>query len=425
MARLLAFVLLVFAALARPAPALALTQQEFNALLTGLGSAMFGTRESAEETLTGLATQHLLTADQIKSIQNLVVSTDLEVQQRAGRIFAAFVQTLPSYQAIMSLVGAQQTRAPTFNFDGSINQPGRYTFDEASGSYKSPQSITNRNLLETGWAMVNEALRVGNVAAATTALQNLRAAIAALPADAFNTSFLAPDNGGPRLNQNAVLGKIDDALNEMKAFMLDLQFFGAQNEPALPPPVGIAVAGVIPLGQSLSLSLASVPAPGSLLVTSSDTASGAPALPPPDYAFLGPIFDLEAEEGLTVSGEIGISIEYGSAVLPAFPLVSCPMCRSCGSPTARISCSRPPLPARTSSPPTISRWPMPWDPTSSENSASSSLSPNPPPGPCSSLPARCWSSRAALYAGPPTPAVRNPRRRNPPRRAARARRSLA
>jgi hypothetical protein len=96
MARLLAFVLLVFAALARPAPALALTQQEFNALLTGLGSAMFGTRESAEETLTGLATQHLLTADQIKSIQNLVVSTDLEVQQRAGRIFAAFVQTLPS-----------------------------------------------------------------------------------------------------------------------------------------------------------------------------------------------------------------------------------------------------------------------------------------------------------------------------------------
>jgi hypothetical protein len=219
----------------------------------------------------------------------------------------------------MSLVGAQQTRAPTFNFDGSINQPGRYTFDEASGSYKSPQSITNRNLLETGWAMVNEALRVGNVTAATTALQNLRAAIAALPADAFNTSFLAPDNGGPRLNQNAVLGKIDDALNEMKAFMLDLQFFGAQNERALPPPVGIAVAGVIPLGQSLSLSLASVPAPGSLLVTSFDTASGAPALPPPDYAFLGPIFDLEAEEGLTVSGEIGISIEYGSAALLGIP----------------------------------------------------------------------------------------------------------
>jgi hypothetical protein len=288
-------------------------------LLTGLGSAMFQTRESSEETLTGLATQHLLTADQIKSIQNLVVSTDLEVQQRAGRIFAAFVQTLPSYQAIMSLVGTQQTRAPTFNFDGSINQPGRYTFDEAGGSYKSPQSITNRNLLETGWAMVNEALRVCNVAAATTALQNLRAAIAALPADAFNTSFLAPDNGGPRLNQNAVLGKIDDALNEMKAFMLDLQFFGAQNEPALPPPVGIAVAGVISLGQSLSLSLTSLSAPGSLLVTSFDTTSGAPALPPPDYAFLGPIFDLEAEDGLSTSGEIGISIKYGSAALPGIP----------------------------------------------------------------------------------------------------------
>jgi hypothetical protein len=65
-------------------------------------------------------------------------------------------------------------------------------------------------------------LRVGNVAAATTALQNLRAGIAALPANAFNTSFLAPGNGGARLNQNAVLGKIGGALNQMKTFTLDL-----------------------------------------------------------------------------------------------------------------------------------------------------------------------------------------------------------
>jgi hypothetical protein len=278
MTRLLALVLLVLAALA--GPALALTQQEFNALLTGLDSNVFATRQMAEETLTGLATQHSLTAGQIASVQNLTVNGNLEERLRAGRIFGAFVQTLPSYQAITSQVGTQLTRGATFNFDGSVNQSGRYTFDEATGSFRTNESITNYNLLVSGWVKADEALRVGNVAAATTALQNLRAAIAALPANTFNTSFLAPDNGGPRLNQNAVLGKIDDALNEMKAFTLDLQFFGAQNEPALPPPVGTAVAGVIPLGQSLSLSLAAVPAPGNLLVTSFDDTSDAPALAP-------------------------------------------------------------------------------------------------------------------------------------------------
>jgi hypothetical protein len=288
MARLLALALLILAAVARPDPADALTQQEFNALLTGLDSSMIGTRAAAEQTLTGLATQHTLTAGQIASIQNLAVNGNLEEQQRAGRIFAAFVQTLPSYQTIMSLVATQQTRPIAFNDDGSVSQSGRYTFDEASGSYRTTQSIANYDLLIAGWIKVDAALRVGNMAAATTALQNLRAAIAALPANAFNTSFLAPDNGGARLNQNAVLGKIDDALNQMKAFTLDLQFFGAQNEPALPPPVGIAVAGVIPLGQSLSLSLATVTAPGNLLVTSFDDTSAAPALPPSGYAFSGP-----------------------------------------------------------------------------------------------------------------------------------------
>jgi hypothetical protein len=211
MTRLLALVLLVLAALA--GPALALTQQEFNALLTGLDSNVFATRQMAEETLTGLATQHSLTAGQIASVQNLTVNGNLEERLRAGRIFGAFVQTLPSYQAITSQVGTQLTRGATFNFDGSVNQSGRYTFDEATGSFRTNESITNYNLLVSGWVKADEALRLGNVAAATTALQNLRAAIAALPANAFNRSFLAPDNGGPRLNQNAVLGKIDDALN--------------------------------------------------------------------------------------------------------------------------------------------------------------------------------------------------------------------
>jgi hypothetical protein len=234
MARLLALALLILAAVARADPADALTHQEFNALLMGLDSAMIGTRAAAEQTLTGLATQHALTAGQIASLQNLAVNGNLEEQQRAGRIFAAFVQTLPSYQTIMSLVATQQTRPIVFNDDGSVSQSGHYTFDEASGLSRTTQSIANYDLLIAGWIKVDAALRVGNVAAATTALQNLRAAIAALPANAFNTSFLAPDNGGARLNQNAVLGKIDDALNQMKAFTLDLQFFGAQNEPALP-----------------------------------------------------------------------------------------------------------------------------------------------------------------------------------------------
>jgi hypothetical protein len=92
----------------------------------------------------------------------------------------------------------------------------------------------------------------------------------------------------------------------------------------------------VSLGQSLILSLASAPAPLSLLVTSFDITSEAPAIAPPGYAFLGPILDLEAEDRLSVSGEIGVSIEYERL---AFPQVSCPTCRSCASPTARISCS--------------------------------------------------------------------------------------
>ena len=66
----------------------------------------------AEETLAGLAKQHSLTAGQIASVQNLTVNGNLEERPRAGRIFGAFVQTLPSYQAIASQVGTQLTRAP-------------------------------------------------------------------------------------------------------------------------------------------------------------------------------------------------------------------------------------------------------------------------------------------------------------------------
>jgi hypothetical protein len=74
------------------------------------------------------------------------------------------------------------------------------------------------------------------------------------------------------------------------------------------------------LGQSRILSLASVPAPLSLLVTSFDTTSEAPAIAPPGYVFLGPILDLEAEDRLSVSGEIGISIEYAPLGIPSSKL---------------------------------------------------------------------------------------------------------
>jgi hypothetical protein len=81
-------------------------------------------------------------------------------------------------------------------FDGSLTQSGRYTFDEASGSCRTNQSIAHFDLLLAGWLKPNLARR--QRAAAREALQNLRVAIAALPAGAFNTSFFAP----PRPNQN-------------------------------------------------------------------------------------------------------------------------------------------------------------------------------------------------------------------------------
>jgi hypothetical protein len=61
-----------------------------------------------------------------------------------------------------------------------------------------------------------------------------------------------------------------------------------------------------------------LPAPLSLLVI--DATSEAPAIAPPGYAFLGPILDLEAEDRVSVSGEIGISIECAPLGIPSSKL---------------------------------------------------------------------------------------------------------
>jgi hypothetical protein len=100
-------------------------------------------------------------------------------------------------------------------FDGSLTQSGRYTFDEASGSCRTNQSIAHFDLLLAGWLKLDQTLRVGNWRPRGRRCRTSASRSPTLPAGAFNTSFLAPTTGSPAQSKR-VLGKIDDALNEMK-----------------------------------------------------------------------------------------------------------------------------------------------------------------------------------------------------------------
>lgn len=296
--------------------------QDVPMLIAQLGSANFSQREAAQKQLTDLATGHRLLG-QVQLIQDAISSPDREISRRATQIFGAFVQTLPSYQDILNAAGVQLTRPVMFNpFTGETTQDGLFRFDAAKGSFRSPRfaSYDTYNALAAEWAPVQQALLVGNVANAKTALQNFKNVVNNLTN--ANVLFLdLRDRNNQLLDKADLLNNIDQAIQELTAFRFDLLFGGAKDDPALPFQIPVQNAGAFPLGQSISLTLTTAPAsPGSLLLFGWNPQS-APSTPPPGFEYVDDdIFTLEAQDGLIAAGTIGISIEYGSLQLLGNPV---------------------------------------------------------------------------------------------------------
>jgi hypothetical protein len=300
-----------------PSVSLAIPQDEFDSLFNQLDDAKFPVRNAAEQKLTEYATMHTLTGAQIRTIQT--ANVNLEVQKRSSRIFAAFVHTLTSYKDIQKAVQTVLTAPAEVNqVTGVTTRPGRFNFDDAKGRYSNMETHNNFRLLENGYLKINTALLAGNVAAAKDAMQALRADVAALDQNAFSSNFIAPNNGGDRLNRNDILNKIDEGLGRLGQFRLDLINGGAADDSALPVPAPVMNAGLLPLGQSAQLALSVVTSTGSLLVLTTDE-DDAPALAPEGYQFVSPVFLLQAGDGLGVSGPVSISLEFGSAALLGIP----------------------------------------------------------------------------------------------------------
>jgi hypothetical protein len=301
-----------------PSSAQAIPQAEFDTLFTQLDNSDYQLRVAAERTLTGYATTHLLTGQQVRAIQT--ANVNLEVSRECERIFGKFVESLQSYKDIQNEIKTQQTTPPKVNpVTGLVDSAGRFVFDDAKGSFHNVSTYDNYNLLQDHYIKIDTALRAGNVAVATAELQALRDAVAALPRGAFEFNFITP-NGvrGIRYYAPQILAKIDAAQGMLIQFKIDLFNGGALDDSALPQPMPVKNAGVLPLGQSTQIALSAVVTPGSLLFLSTDD-DGAPALAPQGYAFVSPVSILQSGDGLEVSGPINIDIEYGSASLLGIP----------------------------------------------------------------------------------------------------------
>jgi hypothetical protein len=311
--RLLMVLVMVAAA---PSSAGAIDPATFTALFMALDPpANFASRGAAQKQLTRFITSGQLTGAQVQAIQGAINGgggIGLEGQRRATEIFSAFVESLPSYQSIREDVAVKHIE--TVLAGGGDPTPLRidFRFDAAAGSAVGPREQRAFAALSAAWGSVDRALRVGNVAAAQTALQNYRTVVMGLD-EGLILLLNITDSSGTRLDKAALLSQFQDASTHLTFFQLELGLGGAILNNPLPLGVPVATAGPVDFGPSLQVALGGLGSPGRLLAFATDEIAALSA-PPPGYEFVGHIVDLLAQSDLLVSGPVGIDIEYGDAI---------------------------------------------------------------------------------------------------------------
>jgi len=312
---------LLVVAWAPQAAAADLDNAVFNRLVNDLDSNDFKTRLDARSLLAGYAdpaSATRLSIAQLQSLRNIAKTGNLEVKQSAGWILREWVNRNPKTQGpAQSLLTGIQYKAGKLDF--TVAPPeGDFMLGPFKVGFAGP-GIQFRNDLERRFLEAQEELGAGYPDGVVPALQAMKKVVDDLKKGDLTNLYLT--RNGTEVTKDDISKALDDAI---KAATDLVQAINASiGDPAPGPAKGVNVPGMgaIDTGKTFQLSLNGPGlTPGSLTFDTlpQDLAIGTP---PAGTQYFGPVFDLAAEEGLSLDpgSVITVSIQYGDPMLQGFP----------------------------------------------------------------------------------------------------------
>ncbi len=264
------------------------------------------------------------TAEMVKRLPNLkkddlakVVAAyfdgSAEVNSRLGKLLKEYLFDLgnsPKATAAVGLVELKFTKYdPKKDFNAKI-QFGEFTGEVPVNVFGKEAEWKVYNDLKAKWNAYRNYISIGDTDGAAARLDEMKKFVDGLTRLEFSYLTLQTKDG-KQATKDDVLEAIGVAKYLTKQAKEEIQKkMGAIPDPR--PTIAVAAAGPVNLGKTVALNVGTVIAPGTLDYTWTDTQFDYGPVPS-GYLVRGPIYDLLADDKLTISGAVSISIQYGSS----------------------------------------------------------------------------------------------------------------